>query len=361
MDGQVKQLHRYFQALLHGDELAPLVTATWAPGLRDLAEDATALAAQLRQCRAQAAAMAKESASGLAEALRREMQKSEMQGRMVQESNELLITLMDALNLGILVVDSLAHEILFKNEKANTLLFSKYPECEGCPKHGDLYNSVLQYESNEASRTWDLTCARSSLYYRANTHRVLWHGMLSYAHIIEDVSQQTAHTTALAQRVYTDDMTGLYNRRYCMEQINDLLGGDNLFTVCYFDIDNLKYVNDVFGHVEGDEYILLITGTVKQSIRNADVFGRMSGDEFLVIFRNTPAFIVEGKFEAITEAIRANSHITKPYDTSISFGVLEVSGASGLDVEALLRIVDEKMYRYKRAHKPRIDAPQARS
>ncbi len=294
------------------------------------------------------------------EALHREIVASGEKERAAREGTRLFMNMIQSISLGITIVDTQTHRILFSNEKANELLYAVSAECYDCPDDGSFSKTIAEYQGEEASRAWELTCARASRYYHINSHRIFWEGRPAYAHVIEDVSQQLLHTSALAKQAYRDELTHLYNRRYCLEQLADLLAGDGFFSICYFDVDNLKYVNDVFGHVEGDEYLKLISETVKRSIRSEDIFGRVGGDEFIVLFRSTPAFIAESKFSAISQTVRDYSHVVKPYDASISYGVLEIKGGDGMDVEELLRLVDEKMYEYKRANKPKPAGPSVR-
>lgn len=295
------------------------------------------------------------------EALRAETEARLEKERMARESDELLTTLTNSLSLGIVAIDVQSHEVVFTNDKGDFLLHAEYPSCAGCPDRGDLARSIIQYNAPpEKASSWELSCPRNGLHYRVNTHLVVLRGRQTYAHVLEDISRQMAHTSALAQHVYRDELTGLYNRRYCIEQMREFLASDSFFTICYLDIDNLKFVNDVFGHLEGDEYIKLIVDTIRRSIRSADIFGRLGGDEFMILFRNTPAFIVNGKFQTLTAAIRAMSHTSKPYDTSISYGVMEVAADDRRSVEALLKSVDDMMYAYKRTNKPKIDYPAVR-
>lgn len=258
-----------------------------------------------------------------------------------------------ALPVGLLLLDIETQETLFANPKAQKLLDTGFPACDTCD-HPDYFMRMLSgYTGGDGPHAWDLSCEPAGLYYRITSCPFAWKGKAAYAHIIEDISQQIAHTSALAKQAYRDELTHLYNRRYCLEQLGDCLMADGFFSLAYFDIDNLKYVNDVFGHAEGDAYIMLICETVSKSIRGVDVFGRMGGDEFLVIFHNTPSIIVENKFAAIRRTIMAYSHVVKPYDACISYGVIETPpGRSDMTPGALLEVVDERMYQFKRENKP---------
>ena len=88
----------------------------------------------------------------------------------------------------------------------------------------------------------------------------------------------------------TDILTGVFNRRFAYsilyEQIeNTKLKKQNL-NICFIDIDNLKIVNDSFGHKEGDKLIITIVNSLKENIKVSNYICRMGGDEFIVIFPN---------------------------------------------------------------------------
>ncbi|MCL1964969.1 MAG: GGDEF domain-containing protein [Firmicutes bacterium] len=274
------------------------------------------------------------------------------QGARQSDALALFVYLTNSLKLGVVIADKSTHEILFANDKANEFFCDELKTCLHGQASGRLRQAIIEYECRkDGPYRWELTCNQNALFYQVESYALDWHGKHTCAHIIEDVTQKTAQTSALIQDLYRDDMTGLYNRRFCIKEINELLSGDTLFTICYFDIDDLKSVNDRFLHSEGDAYIKLVVNTVKRSIRMEDIFARLGGDEFCVLFRGTPKSVVEDKFASISAMISANSYAVKPYGTAISYGVLEVAAGSGLDVETLLLLVDKQMYTNKRTHK----------
>lgn len=80
----------------------------------------------------------------------------------------------------------------------------------------------------------------------------------------------------------TDPLTQIWNRRQCEELVSNriLETGEGLFAV--FDIDNFKDVNDIFGHLAGDEVLKRISSYISSKINDNDVFGRLGGDEFVL-------------------------------------------------------------------------------
>ncbi|HOP64840.1 MAG TPA: diguanylate cyclase [Spirochaetota bacterium] len=154
----------------------------------------------------------------------------------------------------------------------------------------------------------------------------------------------------------TDDFTGFVNRRTglaILDKIHEFsLRSGKAFAVCYVDINDLKNVNDTYGHAEGDELIAVACDAMRDSVRHMDTVCRMGGDEFLIIFPECDLADAELIWDRITEKIDYyNSKSTKPYMVSMSHGILEYSPASGGSIESLLRRVDELMYREKRDYK----------
>ena len=88
----------------------------------------------------------------------------------------------------------------------------------------------------------------------------------------------------LRQQAAADPLTGLYNRQYADEKIESMLKQKSLYRL-FLDLDGLKYVNDQFGHEEGDHYILTTTDHIQRSCRcGKDLLCRYGGDEFLILF-----------------------------------------------------------------------------
>ena len=99
----------------------------------------------------------------------------------------------------------------------------------------------------------------------------------------EDVSEHESmfgHIESYYEKIYTDVLTGCYNRRYFEEKLRDV---PMKAGVALLDIDDFKLYNDVYGHDVGDEVLKVIAGEIKDSIRSTDKLIRYGGDEFLLI------------------------------------------------------------------------------
>ena len=121
-------------------------------------------------------------------------------------------------------------------------------------------------------------------------------------------------------------------------------------TFCYCDLDHLKYINDQYGHTEGDWYITFFVETIQKHIRKEDVFARIGGDEFCVILYNCPYEMAERKIRKIQKEFSSGQ--TKEYPKSFSCGIVEVEGGNEeLQVRDIIKQADHEMYLQKKEHK----------
>lgn len=150
----------------------------------------------------------------------------------------------------------------------------------------------------------------------------------------------------------TDYLTGVYNRLYLTEQFNFVLEKatryNEHFCVAVFDIDDLKQINDTFGHLIGDQVIKEIANVLLRSIRRSDILARYGGDEFISInFMTNTADLVK-KLNIITEKIKNNPWIAhdQKIAMSFSFGVASFP-EDGKTYNELLQVADRRMYEDK--------------
>jgi diguanylate cyclase (GGDEF)-like protein len=108
------------------------------------------------------------------------------------------------------------------------------------------------------------------------------------------------------------------------------------------DIDAFKAVNDRLGHAAGDDLLVDVARVLCEQVRAVDVAARLGGDEFAVLLPGTDHGDAKAVAARIADAVRASSA------TGISYGVAELGG-DVLDLDALLRAADGRLYDMKRA------------
>lgn len=148
-----------------------------------------------------------------------------------------------------------------------------------------------------------------------------------------------------------DILTGVRNRRSGFELLHNLLGGGPLsqeFILCYIDINNLKLVNDRFGHSAGDDLIRTCCSVISSCLDPQDVLFRLGGDEFVCIFYNKKLSDAEKKWSAIERGFESlNSTHGKPYRVSASYGFYHYVPGTRVTIEEMLDFADKEMYQNK--------------
>lgn len=146
-----------------------------------------------------------------------------------------------------------------------------------------------------------------------------------------------------------DRLTKIGNRHFFFQQAEALLSSTDNLIFCYCDLDHLKYVNDNYGHAEGDWYLRLFVSTVMNFIRKDDIFARIGGDEFCIILQKCPPDLAEEKMKKIQNEFINNT--TKPYPKSFSYGIIELKPEHpNITIEQIIQQADAIMYKQKKLH-----------
>jgi two-component system, cell cycle response regulator len=149
-----------------------------------------------------------------------------------------------------------------------------------------------------------------------------------------------------------DELTALHNRRGFIssaEQRLKLTWRQGVrSTLVFIDVDNLKYINDNFGHREGDYALQQIAGLLRECFRELDLIGRLGGDEFCVLLSDsgeaTDSQVRKRLFGLID---KNNVRSGRCYALSVSLGIVEVGGP--YELEQQIGRADALMYEHKRA------------
>ncbi|RYG56990.1 MAG: diguanylate cyclase, partial [Alphaproteobacteria bacterium] len=172
-----------------------------------------------------------------------------------------------------------------------------------------------------------------------------------------ELRQSVNNSIALA---VTDDLTGLYNRRYFDRHLNILLGKaqeqERNLAVMILDIDHFKSVNDTYGHDVGDVVLKEFSARVKRNIRGVDLACRFGGEEFVVLMPDTDVSNAELVAERVRQAIGEKSfeiNASRPLTVTVSVGVS--FNETGADTpESLIKRADLALYRAKREGRNRV-------
>lgn len=168
-----------------------------------------------------------------------------------------------------------------------------------------------------------------------------------------------AHHQLLRVSLY-DSLTGSLNRRAFAEGVGLEAAKHTFGCVVVGDTDNLKLVNDAFGHRVGDQLLQQIAVALRASLSSSGRLYRWGGDEFLLVFPGARASEVEGRVQALLDAAEPmrTERVADPIELLISVGAADY--ASGEDLTAAIESADRQMYlrkeRRRAERQARIDA-----
>ncbi len=152
--------------------------------------------------------------------------------------------------------------------------------------------------------------------------------------------------TRMKKAFITDSLTGLNNRAYYSEVTNNIFENrQSLSAYGIIDLFRLKYVNDTFGHLYGDEYIKLAANVLKEVIDKNDYLFRIGGDEFVIFSTVNDAQNLTEKIEKANEILHGlNIGIELPYPLYLNYGISQ--GKKTLD--EFYTSADQIMSQHKR-------------
>lgn len=158
---------------------------------------------------------------------------------------------------------------------------------------------------------------------------------------------------------YIDQMTDVFNRRTGLMKVEEemaLLGDKtSRLSLCYIDLDGLKLINDTYGHMAGDELIIFIISTLKKGVGDNGDISRLGGDEFLVILPNKSEKYVELIVKQVTSKLKEyDKKGIKPYKHEFSYGIVEISTDSKVNINDVIKRADQKMYEHKMRKKKKL-------
>ncbi len=168
-----------------------------------------------------------------------------------------------------------------------------------------------------------------------------------YETVRDLIEQESESIKELTHIVEHDEMTGVRMREQGVIEIERRLNEGGNFYVVFIDLDELKTVNDNYGHTEGDFYIRHVAECIKSTFKT-EVVARMGGDEFLVVGKSADPYEAMRKTMQSYEKVKfLKREHDKPYSTSVSYGIVEYRGAN-IAVEDIIAEADARMYEFKR-------------
>jgi diguanylate cyclase (GGDEF)-like protein/PAS domain S-box-containing protein len=167
----------------------------------------------------------------------------------------------------------------------------------------------------------------------------------------KDITEQKYAQQKIHHLAYHDDLTGLPNRRYLLENLKEYISQSNedneQFSIFFFDIDGFKFINDSLGHFAGDELLIQVSERLLEAISQYGFVARNGGDEFTVVIKNSTVESTEHYAKKILNIFKKPFTLNN-YDfiVTVSIGVA-VFPEAGESVQTLLKNADIAMYQAK--------------
>ncbi len=212
----------------------------------------------------------------------------------------------------------------------------------------------LEYRARHADGHWVWLSGRETPFERGTNGLVR-----QVVGISQDITARKAAQEKLAWQANYDVLTGLPNRHFFWTRLQGALRRGSIehveTSLCLFDIDHFKEINDRFGHNAGDEVLEEVGNIVRAELRSNDIPGRMGGDEFCFALPGTD----ENEAARVAERIRARlSTLAFGMDTGSTFSVTATFGVAQSqhdgDAKHLMEAADRALYRAKSSGRNRV-------
>jgi diguanylate cyclase (GGDEF)-like protein/PAS domain S-box-containing protein len=174
--------------------------------------------------------------------------------------------------------------------------------------------------------------------------------------VLRDITDQKNMEEHLHSLAVTDDLTGLYNRRgfalAAEQELRHAFRRKEELTLLFFDIDNLKMINDTFGHFEGDRVVKSAAMALRSIFRESDIVARWGGDEFVVLALDVPSGRVPVLLKRLEKGLdQYNELNADSYALSFSMGIATYDSEKPFNLSEMVRIADKMMYKDKQEKK----------
>lgn len=149
-----------------------------------------------------------------------------------------------------------------------------------------------------------------------------------------------------------DPLTHLFNRRAFVREVTRFAAYAERYqtpsSILFFDVNDLKVINDSYGHEAGDRALVHVAESLRTSVRGSDVVGRLGGDEFGVLLANADSADAQAQGERLAQAVESQQLTVgdRTHQVRVAWGWHTIG--PGMDVGEALKVADARMYQKKR-------------
>lgn len=269
-----------------------------------------------------------------------------------------LSMILDQMHSNIYISDTETDEILYMNQTMKRAFGLEDPEGKHCWKvlqkgmdrrcefcHIDLLKKGE--EGNES--TWRESNALTGRSYQNYDSLLRWDGRTYHIQDSVDVTEYDK----MFYSARMDELTQMLNRRGGNERLAQTIEQaereNQILTLVLYDINELKRVNDQYGHSAGDALLRYVASITKEGLGRMDFMFRLSGDEFVMLFYGRSKSEVEESMKRILmRASQDREHLDVDYGVPFSYGLTEIYPGENSSIDEIIARADEQMYIQKR-------------
>lgn len=166
--------------------------------------------------------------------------------------------------------------------------------------------------------------------------------------LADKLEQKIQEITDIKSKSQQDALTGLWNRAYTENAVNELLADGSKGALFMIDMDNFKAINDNYGHIEGDNTLKMFADTMRKFAKEDDVLCRIGGDEFVMFIKDPGSKSMVGNLAGDIIADLCYKIEEKKYETnsSVSIGIAQIP-EDGEDFATAYNAADKALYYVK--------------
>lgn len=296
--------------------------------------------------------------SSTEEKLRQQLAESLRQQTIIKEQNEYLLVLLKAIpdlifhfdKNGFFVESSPPNNMALLSKSINPLIGKSVYDLLPLPLAEDTIQSIGEALDTTEMQVMEyhLPVGNQDRYWEARLVK------LNQSQVLAIVRDTTQHSQLLKELHYLslhDHLTGLYNRAYFEQQMQNLQGNEHVpVTVFVFDLDGLKSINDTLGHQCGDQLLKSAAAVLSGAFHKDDIIARIGGDEFAILLPKTSLYEAKAAYQRIRDAEAEYNSQNNQTLLGISIG-FAVSSQSAANMDELFLEADNNMYKEKNSRK----------
>lgn len=262
----------------------------------------------------------------------------------------------NVLPINIYVTDIETDEIVFINDAMKESFQLEHPEGQICYTAFNKGNTkrcsfcrLGELTAGKKFSVGDILSVKNGHFYKTYDGLFEWEGKIYHIQTSIDMTEYVERS----ESANMDELTRMLNRRAGKEKLAELIEmgrrEQKILTVALYDVNQLKQVNDAYGHREGDHLLRYMSEMVKHCLKERDIIFRLSGDEFIMAFYDEKFEQAGRRMEQALERIREErEQYSIFYDASFSYGLTEVYPQDSYSVTEVIARADEQMYFQKR-------------